>query len=921
MTERPTLYLIDGHAMAYRQFYAFNATRGASFSTRDGEPTGAVYGFTRVLLDILEKEKPHYLAVTFDRGLSGREDLYHDYKQNRSAMPEELVQQMPRLYELVRAFNIPLLELDGYEADDVIGTITRHAEAQDVIVHVITGDRDMLQLLSPHVFIQLANTKGDDILYDAEKFAKKYGLQSHQLVDLKALMGDSSDNIPGVAGIGEKTATQLLQQHGTLEAIYENIASIKGAVQQKLINGRGMAFLSQKLATIQRDLPIELNLEACITHDFDAEEVDRLFEVLQFRSLRQRLFGISKATTIEDTTPAQIDNTIKTVLVDTPQALAQLVARLNAAETIAWDTETTGIDPMRASLVGISMAVDEETGYYIPVGHLAEGRGTLFEMPASQQLHLEKVIEALHAPLTNPQIGKVAHNATYDLTIMQRHGIDVQPIVFDTMLGEWVRDPVSRFLGLKNFALQELGIRMQEISDLIGTGKNQRTMAEIPVQDVAPYAAADAVVTLRAMNYLKDKLKQKGLLELLTTLEMPLIPIIAKMESWGALIDVSYLQQMSEQFSKQISTLEAKIFALCGQEFNIGSPKQLNEVLFNHLKLSTTGLKRKQHGFSTDIVTLEALRNAHPVIPLLIEYRELTKLKNTYIDALPTLINPATGRVHTSYNQTGTSTGRFSSSNPNLQNIPIRTELGREVRRAFIAPKGYWLLAVDYSQIELRVMAHISKDKTLQQAFKDGLDIHKATAATVYGVPLSEVTSDQRGFAKRVNFGLMYGMGAFRLSRDSDLTLAEANAFINRYFQQMPNVERYIEETKKQALSQGYVETLLGRKRYFPRLQRNATSQESQAELRAAINAPIQGTAADILKLAMITLYRELSRFPDVKMTLQVHDELVFEVPQEQLEEVATWVIAIMQDAYRLDVPLIANAEYGQNWLDMQPFN
>lgn len=919
MAENPTLYLIDGHAMAYRQFYAFNAAHGASFSTRDGEPTGAVYGFARVLLDILEKEQPRYLAVTFDKGLSGREALYPSYKQNRSAMPEELAQQIPRLYQLVRAFNIPLLELEGCEADDVIGTVTRQAQEQAIDVRVITGDRDMLQLLSPHVRIQLASTKGDDVLYDTPKFVEKYGLQPQQLIDLKALMGDSSDNIPGVAGIGEKTATQLLQQFGTLENIYANLDAVKGTVQQKLKQGREMAFLSQKLATIQRDLPITLDLNACVTQDFDVGVVDALFETLQFRSLRQRLLNVKTSGT--GTTPTVSEAVTQTVIVDTPEALAALAARLNNADIIAFDTETTGVDAMRAALVGIALAVDTEIGYYIPVGHIAEGKGTLFEQPVAQQLPLAQVIDALREPLTRADIGKVAHNATYDLTIMQRHGLDVTPIVFDTMLAEWVRDPVSRFLGLKHFALQELGIRMQEIGELIGSGKQQRSMAELAINDVAPYAAADATVTLRAMHYLKPKLSERGLLELFERVEMPLVPIISQMERWGALLDLPYLKQMSAQFAELVRDLEARIFELSGMSFNISSPKQLNEVLFNHLKLSTTGLKRKQHGFSTDIVTLEALKGAHPIIALLIEYRELTKLKSTYIDALPQLVNPETGRVHTSYNQTGTSTGRFSSSNPNLQNIPIRTEMGREVRRAFIAPQDCWLLAVDYSQIELRVMAHISGDATLKRAFHEGQDIHKATAAAVYGVPLAEVTPEQRSFAKRINFGLMYGMGAFRLARDSDLTLAEANAFIQRYFQQMPNVERYIETTKQQAISKGYVETLLGRKRYFPRLQRSTTSQEAQADLRAAINAPIQGTAADILKLAMIQLYDELPRFPKVKMTLQVHDELVFEVPKEQLEEVAAWVIEVMQNAYSLDVPLVANAEYGPNWLDMQALN
>ncbi len=918
MLERPTLYLIDGHAVAYRQFFALERTR---MQTRTGETTFAVMGFATKLIELLEI-KPHFLAVSFDKGLSGREILYPEYKGTRDAMPPELVSQFTRIYQLVEAFNIPVLELDDSEADDVIGTVTRQAEALGLNVHIITGDRDILQLLAPRVRVQLPSWKGDDIVYDVPAFEAKYALKPTQLIDLKALMGDSSDNIPGVKGIGEKTATTLLQAYETLGGVYANLESIKSSVQQKLIDGREMAYLSRELATIKCDMPITLNLDACVASDFNKARVDDLFGELEFRSLRDRLKRLQTDALLEETSEEEAPPfQYETITVTTQAQLDALVQVLNNARVIVFDAETTGTEPMRDKMVGLSLATDDKTGYYVPVGHLAEGAGTLFEETVREQLPLSQVVKALTTALTNPNIPKVAHNATFDLMTLQNVGIDVTPITFDTMIAEWIRDPISRFLGLKAFARQEFKIEMQEISSLIGKGKKQITMAEVGIDDVAPYAAADAVVTMKAYRFLSDRLREQGTERLFYEIEMPLIPIIASMERAGTKLDVPFLAQMSAQFEQQLHALEQRIYDMAeGGAFNINSPKQLNEVLFERLNLSPKGLKKTTFGYSTNVTTLEALHGAHPIIPVIMEYRELAKLKSTYVDALPALINPKTGRVHTSYNQTGTSTGRFSSSNPNLQNIPIRTDLGREIRKAFIAEKGYTLLAVDYSQIELRVMAHISGDETLKQAFHEGQDIHKATAATVYGIPLEEVTSEQRSFAKRVNFGLMYGMGAFRLARDSDLTLAQADKFVKTYFERLPMVEHYIESTKAKAKEYGFVETLLGRKRYFHRLmQGNLNAQEAQSELRVAINAPIQGTAADILKIAMINLYHALNeQFPRAKMILQVHDELVLELPQEELEGVTQLVLEKMQSAYKLDVPLVANAEHGANWLEMQ---
>lgn len=937
-SSRPTFYVIDGHALAYRQFFALNA---GSFSTRAGEPTNAIYGFARTLLDILEKDKPEYLAVSFDMGLSGRDQLYGEYKGTREKMPDELVGQITRIMEMVEAFNIPILAKEGYEADDVIGTVAPQAENQDVLVHILTGDRDILQLLTDNVTVQLPQRGSSDVVFDVEKFRQDYGLEPWQLVELKALMGDSSDNIPGVKGVGDKTATQLLLQYGSLDEIYAHIGEIKGALQKKLIEGQESAYLSRELATIRRDVPIELNLPACVAHDYDAEKVAELFRELEFRSLFDRLrkqHPLPQAEaeqmslfSMPDETPPPApivnDDSLKTVIVQDEAALQALVKTLDKAQSISFDVESTSTDQMAADLVGISLAVDGETGYYIPVGH--KGAGDLFaqsKVPdeSERQLPLEMVIGALRGPLTDPNIPKVAHNAVYDLVVLQRYGIDVAPITFDTMIAEWLVSQDGKFLGLKNLARQELGIEMTEISELIGSGKKQITMDKVEIARAAPYAAADAAVTFRLVEHKRAQLVENQLTELFETLEMPLVPVIADIERAGVKLDTEHLGRLSLQLAKELARLEDEIHAHSGGygKFNINSPKQLNDVLFGNLGLSVAGVRKTTHGYSTDAAVLEELKGEHPIIELILEYRELAKLKGTYVDALPALINPATGRLHTSFNQTGTTTGRVSSNNPNLQNIPARTELGREVRRAFIAAERCRVLSVDYSQVELRILAHITRDATLVEAFEQGQDIHAATAAAVYGVPLEEVTYEQRSFAKRVNFGLLYGMGAFRLARDSDLTLAEAEAFIRTYFERLPKVREYLDGTKRLAREQGYLTTLFGRRRNFPVLKNAGRGSNAQLVARAereAINMPIQGTAADIIKKAMIELHAELGRRKlESRMILQVHDELVLEVPEREVEEAAALVVRTMEGACKLDPALKANAQVGDNWRDME---
>ncbi|MBC7813243.1 MAG: DNA polymerase I [Burkholderiales bacterium] len=919
MPKRPMFYIIDGHSLAYRQYFGMPLN---SFTTKSGEFTNAVFGFTRTMLDIIQKDQPEYFAISFDAGLSGRDTWYSEYKGTRDKMPSDLASQIERIMQVVEAFNTPMLISEGNEADDVIGTIAMKAVEEGVDVRIVTGDRDLLQLLGEHVTVQLPGKgKGPDaflsVLWDVAKFREEYELEPEQLVDYKGLVGDTSDNIPGVKGIGDKGATTLLKQYGTLEGIYDHIDEIKGSLQSKLIEGRDSAFLSRKLATIICDLPLTIELSACVSHDFDAVRVLALFDELEFRSLGQRLKIpqdeqlplFAAAGAIVEATPAEA--VVPTVIVNDATSLAALIETLNAAQGIAFDTESTGTDQMSAALVGISLATDGETGYYIPVAH-DEG----------QQLPMQTVLDALRGPLTNPNIPKYAHNANYDLVMLQRYGIDVAPITVDTMLAAWLVDPVGQ-IGLKAVVFDRLKIRMTEIKELIGSGKKQLTMNQVSIERAAPYAAADAAMTYRLLEVLQPALEQDGLTDLLNTLEMPLVPVIASMERTGVVVDVAFLRELSGRLEEQLRGLQEEInnHSAGYGAVNMNSPKQLSDLLFGKLGLPTQGIERTTHGYSTAAHVLENLKGEHLIIDYILQYREVSKLKSTYVDALPQLVNAETGRVHTSFNQAGAATGRMSSSNPNLQNIPIRTEARREVRQAFVAPAGKLLLSADYSQVELRIMAHISQDPTMLDAFRQGQDIHATTASIVYGVPMDEVTKDQRIFAKRVNFGVLYGMGAYRLARDSNLTFAEAEDFIRKYFERFPRVREYLDGTIQKAEELGYVETLFGRRRNFAILKggKNKGRQEVRTAEREAINMPIQGTAADIMKRAMIDLHSALlERNLDSRMILQVHDELVLEVPEKEVTEVRDLILGVMEGVMQLDAPLQANAYVGSNWRDME---
>ncbi len=936
----PTLYLIDGHALAYRTYFALTSSSGGRWTTASGEPTAGVFGFASVLLRLYEHDKPDYLAVAFDTGKTFRDDMFPEYKATRAKMPDDLRPQIERIRHLVDAFNIPRLEMEGYEADDVLGSVAKKAAAEGLSVKIITGDRDLLQLVGERIIVNLPGGK----LADAKDYAtpeavKEYfGVRPEQVADYKGLVGDSSDNIPGVRGVGEKTAQSLFEAYPTLDEIYAHLDDLKSAVKSKLAEQKEMAYLSRDLATIRTNLPVKLDLDQAHTDHYDPAVLEALFRDLEFRSLLPRLAALRPKTestpapvaapgpapvyvqkpgqqlALFDATPATIQVTqppgkIAVRVADSPESLDELVRTLRAASVISFDTETTSTDEMTAGLVGISLATEAGAGWYVPVGHAA-----------GAQLPLERVADALRGPLTDSRIPKIGHNTKYDYIMLLRHGIRAAPLAFDTMLAQWILDPASRRLGLKDMSEDRLGEEMTHIENLIGKGKNQVSMDLVAIGAAAAYAAADAETTLRLYELLRRDLERAGGMKLLDEIEMPLVPVLADMEMTGVLLDLPFFAQMSNALGRRMLEIETEVHGLVGQRFNINSTQQLSDVLFKTLGLEPPDRTRKTASghYSTAADVLENLRGKHPVVDLVLEHRELAKLKSTYVDALPPMVD-ASGRVHTSYSQTGSVTGRLSSNNPNLQNIPTRTELGRRVRNGFIAAPGHVLLSVDYSQVELRIVAHMAGDQSMLDAFRHGQDIHATTAAAIYGIPLVDVNKDMRRHAKAINFGLIYGMSAFGLTRSTELTLAEAEDFVKAYFRQFPGVKRYLDNIRRLATENGYVETLLGRKRYFPALQGTMNPQMRSREEREAINAPIQGTAADIMKIAMIHIPSALAEAGlAARVLLQVHDELVLECPASELEQTARVVRGVMETAYPLSIPLSTEARFGKSWGEMQ---
>ncbi len=907
------LVIVDGHALAYRAYHALPL----EMSTSKGEPTNAVYGFTSMLLNVLKEEKPDYIAVAFDTGRSFRHESFSEYKATRAKMGEDLAVQLRRIFQVVEALGIKSIAIEGYEADDILGTLARKASEEGVETLIVTGDTDAFQLIGPKVRVLTSGRRfSDTIIYDREKILERYGLEPHQLADYKALVGDKTDNIPGIPGVGETTAARLLRQYGSIEGIYEHLEEITPPrLRETLQEHRERAFLNKELVTIRTDIPLDITLEDLRYQGYDEEKVRDLFRELEFRSLYKRLpeeVEVRQLPLIGQVEIRQRTEPGHYVAVQDESSLNLLLERLSGATGLAFDVETTDIDPMKARLVGISLAFREGEGYYIPIGHL-EG----------QQLPWELVREKLARVLEDETIAKYAHHAKYDMIMLARNGINVRGLAFDTMVAGWLVNPAGRNLNLKDLAWSYLGVEMTTIEELIGRGKSQTSMDLLPISRVAPYAAADADMTYRLVGVLDQKLRELGLTRLFYEVELPLIPVLMDMEMTGVKLDIPFLKEMSRDLARKLQALEEEIYKLVGYRFNVNSPEQLSDALFGKLGISAQGIPKTKSGhYSTSADILEKLRGRHPVIELLLEHRHLAKIKSTYADALPGMVNRATGRVHTSYNQTGTVTGRLSSSDPNLQNIPTRTDIGKAVRKAFIAEDGWVLLSADYSQVELRILAHISGDEELIAAFHRGEDIHASTASAILGVPIDQVTPEMRRLAKTVNFGISYGMSAYGLAQETGLTPEEAHRFIQSYFARYPKVKLYIESTKAKAQRDGYVETILGRRRYFPELAPDSKAHHTvkAAAERMAINAPIQGSAADIIKIAMVRLHRALKeRGFRSRIVLQVHDELVLEVPEEELPAVAPMVKEIMEGAYELKAPLKVELEVGKNWGEMEP--
>ncbi len=908
--QKEKLILVDGHALIHRAFHAL-----PPLSNKDGELVNAVYGFTTIFLKALRELKPDYIAVTFDKARKTfRDEIYAEYKAQREAAPPELYEQTPKIKEILKLFKVPVYELANYEADDLIGTICnlKKVDKPEIETIIVSGDLDLLQLVDNNTKVYgLKRGISDTIIYDQKTVKQRYdGLKPEQLIDFKALKGDPSDNIPGVAGVGEKTAIELLKEFKTLENLYKNIDSpkIKAGVREKLKKDKEQAFLSQKLATIVTNAPIKFDLKQSKIKPYDKQGLIEIFQKYQFRSLLNKL---PEKQTTTDKSSAKISET-KSIhqnyqLIQTDKDLNQFLNKLKNQKEFAFDTETNSLNPLKAKLLGISFCWQTGKAYYLPIAEI-KGEG-LFEDIKIKKSWLKKLTPIF----SNKKIKKIGHNLKFDTEILLNHGLEVKNLFFDTMIASYLLNPGSRTHGLDNLAFTELGHQMITFAEI--TNNKNLPISQVPLQKLADYSCEDADYTYRLYIILQAKLAQEGFMELFSKIEMPLIPVLIDMEQNGVKIDDKFLKDLAQKVNKKIKKISDKIYKLAGQEFNIASPIQLKEILFDKLQISTKGIGRTKTGFSTAAGELEKLKGRHKIIDLISQYRELTKLKSTYIDSLPKLINQQTKRVHTSFNQTVTATGRLSSSDPNLQNIPIKTELGREIRKAFIAEKGYQLLAADYSQIELRMIASLADDRKMINAFKQGKDIHTITAAQIHNVKPEEVDKELRRSAKEINFGIMYGMGPRGVSLRTGIPLEKAKKFIAKYFQAFPKIKEYIEETKDFAYKNGYVETIFGRRRYLPDIQSGVPHIAASAE-RMAINMPIQGAAADLIKMAMIKIHDKLPKISSkTKMVLQVHDELIFEVPNKDLPKVSKFVKKEMENVdHQFKCPIKVEAEIGKNW-------
>ncbi|WP_318479329.1 DNA polymerase I [Photobacterium leiognathi] len=911
------LILIDGSSYLYRAYHA-----APNFTNSDGEPTGAVYGVVNMLRSMLRQFSTEHIAVIFDaKGKTFRDDMFPEYKANRPPMPDDLRGQIEPLHAVIKAMGLPVISISGVEADDVIGTLATQASQQGMPVLISTGDKDMAQLVDQN--ITLINTM-TDVVMDPAGVVDKFGIGPELIIDYLALMGDKVDNIPGVPGVGEKTAKALLTGIGGLDALYDNLDDIaplgfRGSktMAKKLLDNKEAAYMSYKLATIKLDVELDVKPDELRKGVPDTDALTELFGKLQFRRWLTEMLEGSDGRIVADeksgNAPAEkkavaltIDRSGYEIILD-EAAFNPWLEQLKAAKAFAFDTETDGLDYMTANVVGVSFAIEEGKAAYVPVAH------DYLDAPA--QLDRDWVLAQLKPLLEDPNQAKIGQNLKFDVSIVARYGIEMQGIVFDTMLESYVFNSVVGRHDMDSLALRYLEHKNISFEEIAGKGKKQLTFNQIDLAQAGPYAAEDADITLRLHNALYPKVEaDEKLKHVFETIEMPLVPVLSRMERTGVYVDSMLLGAQSTEIAARLDELEKKAFEIADQEFNLSSPKQLQAILFEKMGLPV--LKKTPSGTpSTNEEVLQELALDYPLPKLILEYRGLAKLKSTYTDKLPKMVNPATGRVHTSYHQAVTATGRLSSSDPNLQNIPVRNEEGRRIRQAFVAQSGYKILAVDYSQIELRIMAHLSGDKALLDAFRHGKDIHAATAAEILGLDIEQVSSEQRRRAKAINFGLIYGMSAFGLAKQLDMGRNEAQDYMNVYFERYPGVLEYMESTRNTASEKGYVETLFGRRLYLPDIKSRNGLRRKAAE-RAAINAPMQGTAADIIKLAMIAVDNWVQQQPqdEVRLLMQVHDELVFEVKESALESVTAEVKALMEQAATLDVPLIADAGFGDNW-------
>ena len=921
------LFLLDAYALIYRAYYAF--IKNPRINSK-GMNTSAIFGFVNTLEDLLKKQQPTHIGIAFDpKGPTFRHEAYEQYKAQREETPEDIRRSIPIIKDIIRAYHIPILEISGYEADDVIGTLALQAGKQGIPTYMMTPDKDYGQLVRENVYIYRPRYGDKDFdTLGPEEVKAKFGIESpEQVIDLLGLMGDSSDNIPGCPGVGEKTAQKLIAQFGSIDNLLAHTNELKGALKNKVEENAEQIRFSKFLATIKTDVPITLDLQELKRQSLDEDSLRKLFEELEFRNLIERVLNTekrlpgnpSKQTAIqgdlfgffaEESTESEKKTNLTTLeetsydyqLIDSEERIDDLVRILRTKDFLSLDTETTGTDAMTAELVGMSFSFTENQAFYVPV-------------PPNREEAL-RIVKKFSDIFENPATEKIGQNIKYDMTVLSHYGIRIQGTLFDTMIAHYVLQPELHH-GMDYLAEVYLHYQTIRIEELIGAkGKKQGNMRDLPPEEIYKYACEDADITLKLKNILQKELEKQGVTELFRRIEMPLVSVLAKMEQNGVRIDTQALQEASQLYTGRMKEIEQKIYEAAGLTFNISSPKQVGEVLFETLKISGKAKKTRTGQYSTSEEVLENLRDKHPVVGLILAYRGLKKLLSTYIDALPLLIHPQTGRIHTSFNQTVTSTGRLSSSNPNLQNIPIRAEDGKEIRKAFIPDDGCEFFSADYSQIELRIMAHLSGDKNMIEAFNSGHDIHTATAAKVFKVPIEEVTREQRSKAKTANFGIIYGISAFGLSERMHVSLKEAKELIAEYFETYPNVKAYMSQSIETARQNGYTETICGRRCYLPDIHSHNAIVRGYAE-RNAINAPIQGSAADIIKVAMIQIHQRFQKENiRSKMLIQVHDELNFSVYPEEKKQVEQIVMEEMEKAFTMQVPLLADCGWGKNWLE-----